>query len=109
MFTKLISYKKLLVVLPQLIALSSFAQKSFTVSSPNKKLSAICTISKNGDATYNILYLQQPILEIKLCSSAQQMTSDQLHQSATRVHFDILPSLMLLLKDFLICQTDAKE
>ncbi|MDI9364296.1 MAG: glycoside hydrolase family 97 catalytic domain-containing protein [Flavobacterium sp.] len=63
MFTKLLGYKKLLVVLPQLIALSSIAQKSFTVSSPNKKLSAICTINKNGDATYNILYLQQPLLE----------------------------------------------
>ena len=64
MFSTFYNNKKFLVVASLQLAIhSSFAQKSFTITSPNKKLSAICIISKAGNATYNINYLQQAILE----------------------------------------------
>lgn len=58
------SNKQVLIVIMFLSAtISTFAQTSFTISSPNKELSAICNITKSGNATYNIKYLQQTILE----------------------------------------------
>ncbi|MBC7722254.1 MAG: glycoside hydrolase family 97 N-terminal domain-containing protein, partial [Pedobacter sp.] len=47
----------------QMLVYVGFAQQVFIISSPDKKVSVKCLISKEGTASYNVTYLNQSVLE----------------------------------------------